>query len=160
MTTPDLAMLRFESIIGRWKTSGVVLDEEGRQTLKIEGTDEYEWMTGGGWILHRVDVMMGGERTRALELIGDYDPEAGTYAMRAFDASGAYSTMTARPNADGSWLFDGEGMRSTLRPAENRSSMSALWERDPGTGTWIPWMRMNFAAAAHNAIRDAESGIM
>ncbi|MFI2332055.1 DUF1579 family protein [Nocardia rhamnosiphila] len=146
MATLIPAMLRFEPIIGRWKTSGVVLDEQGRQTVKIEGTDEYEWMTGGRWVLHRVDVMMGGERTRALELIGDYAPEAGTYMMRAFDASGAYSTMTARPNADGSWLFDGEGMRSTLRPSEDGSSMSALWERDPGTGTWIPWMRMNFAA--------------
>ncbi|WP_327148220.1 DUF1579 family protein [Nocardia sp. NBC_01329] len=146
MTTPAHTMHRFEAIVGRWKTSGVVLDEHGRQTMNIDGTDEYEWMAGGGWILHRVDVMMGDAHTRALELIGDYDPDAGTYAMRAFDASGAYSTMTAHPNDDGSWLFDGEGMRSTLRPSEDKSSMSALWERETGTGIWVPWMRMNFSA--------------
>ncbi|MEV3960667.1 DUF1579 family protein [Nocardia sp. NPDC050193] len=147
MVTHIHPMLQLETIIGRWKTSGVALDEHGRQTSKIESTDEHKWMTGGRWILHRVDVMMGGsEHTRALELIGDFDPEADTYAMRAFDTSGSYSTMTARPNADGSWLFDGEAMRSTLRPAEDGSSMSARWERDPGTGTWIPWIRMDFAA--------------
>jgi hypothetical protein len=145
MATTARAMDGFETLIGRWKTSGVVLDEHGRHLMDIEGTDEYEWMTGGQWILHRVDVMMGDERTQALELIGDYDQGSGTYAMRAFDASGAYSTMTAHSNDDGSWLFVGEGMRSTLRPSAAEPFMHALWERETGAGIWIPWMRMNFS---------------
>jgi hypothetical protein len=106
----------FETLIGRWKTSGVVLDEHGRHLMDIEGTDEYEWMTGGQWILHRVDVMMGDERTQTLELIGDYDQGTGTYAMRAFDASGAYSTMTAYSNDDGSWLWECAALSGRLQP--------------------------------------------
>ncbi|MFE3445860.1 hypothetical protein ACFXNW_22745 [Nocardia sp. NPDC059180] len=140
------AMQRFAPIIGRWKTSGVVLDEDGRAVMTIDGTDVYEWMPGRQWILHHVDVLMGEERTRALELIGDHDPRTDTYAMRAFDASGAYGNMTAHPNADGTWLFDGDAMRSTLRIADDRSSMSAFWEREISPDTWIPWMRMIFAA--------------
>lgn len=145
--TPDV-MQRWNPVVGRWRTTGVVLDEQGRPTIEIHGTDAYEWMAGGHWLVHHVDVMMGEQHTQALELIGDHDPRTDTYTMRAFDASGDYTTMTAHLHGDGSWLFDGPAMRSTLWPAADHSSMSALWERELDTGRWIPWMRMNFAPAS------------
>ncbi|NMM91980.1 hypothetical protein B2J88_48275 [Rhodococcus sp. SRB_17] len=141
-------MRPFEPIIGRWKTSGTVLDEDGEQVARIDGTDEYEWMPGGGWVVHRVDVAMGDDRVHALELIGEHDAVTGTYAMRAFDGSGAYGTMAAHLNADGSWTFQGDGMRSTLWPSEDRLSMTARWERQDNSGSWIRWMDMHFVALA------------
>lgn len=47
MTAPAEALRPFETIIGRWKTSGSVLDEHGAPVTTIDGTDEYEWMVGG-----------------------------------------------------------------------------------------------------------------
>lgn len=146
MTVTTGTMRPFETIIGRWQTSGTVLDEDGKAVATIDGTDEYEWMPGGKWVVHRVDVMMGDDHVHALELIGEYDAEAGTYAMRAFDGSGAYGTMTAHLDADGSWTFLGDGMRSTLRPSADGSSMTARWERQDDTGGWIHWMDMRFVA--------------
>lgn len=146
MAVTTETMRPFETIIGRWMTSGTVLDEDGKAVATIDGTDEYEWMPGGKWIVHRVDVMMGDDHVHALELIGEHDAETGTYAMRAFDGSGAYGTMTAHLNADGSWTFLGDGMRSTLWPSTDRSSMTALWERQGRSGVWIRWMDMRFVA--------------
>jgi hypothetical protein len=73
-----------------------VYDADGTEVMKVEGTDEYEWMPGGHWVIHRVDVLMDDNRTRALELIGD-PSEDSTFVMRAFDASGAFDTSTTRP---------------------------------------------------------------
>ncbi len=47
MAIPAEIMRPFDTIIGRWKTSGSVLDEHGALVMTIDGTDEYEWMVGG-----------------------------------------------------------------------------------------------------------------
>ncbi|QKT11696.1 MULTISPECIES: hypothetical protein [unclassified Rhodococcus (in: high G+C Gram-positive bacteria)] len=147
MTVTADIMRPLDSVIGRWRTSGTVFDEYGQEVVTtIAGTDEYEWMAGGMWVIHRVDVMMGDDHVQALELIGDHDTETDTYTMRAFDGSGTFGTMTARLNTDGTWTFLGEGMRSTLRTSEDNSSMTACWERQDESGHWIHWMDMDFAA--------------
>lgn len=148
MTAAPDTMRPFDSIIGRWRTSGTVLDEHGQPVAEIDGTDEYEWMPGGMWVIHRVDVTIGDDHVHALELIGEHNPETNTYVMRAFDGSGSFAEMTAHPNTDGSWTFLGDRMRSTLWPSEDRSSMTARWERQIDSGTWLHWMDMGFAAIA------------
>ena len=139
MTTDPLDQLRF--ILGRWSSRGTVLDEHGNETATIVGTDEYELMDGGQWIIHRVDVMMGDQRTVALELIGQPDP-GGRFRMRAFDGSGAYDQMTLERRPDGAWRLEGDGVRSTLRAHDERV-MTTLWERCVD-GSWIDWMTMRF----------------
>lgn len=148
MTVTADNMRAFETIVGRWRTSGTAFDEQGEPVAIIDGTDEYEWMPGGRWIVHRVDVRMGDDHVQALELIGEHDAVTDTYAMRAFDGSGAYGRMTANLNADGSWTFLGDGMRSTLWPSKDKSSMTARWERQDESGSWIHWMDMRFVAMA------------
>ena len=128
-------------IVGAWKSSGRMLDEHGNETMRIDGTDRYEVMAGGGWIIHYVDVMMGDERTRALEMIGDPGDE-GAFVMRAFDASGAFDTMTVRVEGK-TFHAVGDGVRFTLTAAPDGQSMSVLWERQ--LTEWTPWMEMSFA---------------
>ncbi len=110
--TADLERLKF--VPGRWITTGVILDEDGSEVATISGTDVYEPMPGGRWIIHHVDDMMGDEPTRAMELIGDADAD-GVFRGRAFEAGGAYDEMTSTELPDGAWRLDGDGVRSTLR---------------------------------------------
>jgi hypothetical protein len=132
----DMRLL--EPIVANWRTSGRVFDEAGAEIMRISGTDEYEWMPGRRWVIHRVDVMMGDDRTRALEMIGDPGPD-GAFTMRAFDASGAFDTMTLR--ADGRAFHTvGDGVRNTLTVAEDGRSMAAVWERQTEAGPWVRWM--------------------
>lgn len=134
------ALTVLHPLIGRWRTRGHVLDGSGTRTAEITGTDEYELMDGGRWLVHRVDVLMGGVRTVALEVIGD-PGEDGTFAMRAFDAGGGYDEMRLGVTEEGVLRLTGEGMRSTLRV--DGDAMDARWERDVD-GTWAPWMDMHF----------------
>ena len=148
--TPDL-LAALDPLVGIWRTSGAVLDEAGNPVMGISGTDEYEWMPGNAWLIHRVDVMIGSDRTRAWEFVGDYDQERGCLIARAFDSSGAFDTMTVELFPDGAWRLTGEGIRSTLWPAADRSGMTAKWERALDDGTWIAWMDMSFEPGAHSS---------
>jgi hypothetical protein len=140
--TPAESLRPLAPLAGRWRTTGTVFGDDGAPVMSVDGTDEYEWMAGGHWLVHRVDVLMGEDRTRALELIGD-PAEDGAFAMRAFDGSGAYDEMRLTP--DGRTLrTQGDGVRNTLTVAEDGGSMAAVWERTTEAGTWIRWMELTF----------------
>ncbi|WP_222263455.1 DUF1579 family protein [Modestobacter marinus] len=134
----------FAALLGRWQTTGTVLDDAGAPAVAVEGTDEYELMVGDRWVVHRVDVRLGPDRARALELIGDHDPQARTWAMHAFDADGSYSLMRASRRPDGSWLFAADEVRAGLRVHADGRSMSATWERWMPPDRWLRWMDLRF----------------
>jgi hypothetical protein len=123
--------------IGRWRTSGQVLASGSAPSLEIAGIDEYEWLPGGFFLLHRVDVRMGGDRVQALEIIG-WDAEGGAYFMRSFDSQGGTAEMQATLH-DGTWTFQGDAERFTGGFGDGGGTLSGRWERREGDG-WMPWM--------------------
>ena len=67
---------KLSAIAGRWKTSGYVI---GDPRLPVEGTDIYEVLAGGHFLVHHVDVTVGGQEVRAIEVIGEPDPDSDAY---------------------------------------------------------------------------------
>jgi len=128
--------------------------------VPITGTDSYEWLPGGFFLVHHVDVMIGQQRVQALELIGEYDPATDSFTARAYDNLGNVTVMRARVDDQGGWRFNGGGdvapvarpastdaggaVRSTLTVNTDRSGMTARWERSDDGATWQPWMDMTF----------------
>ena len=139
----DDRMEPLRPLIGRWRTSGVVLDEHGTETATIAGSDTYRWLPGGSWIVHEVDVLMGDERTQALELIGGRDETTGGWQMHAFDTGDDPGRMSLSVREEGVLLPQGDGVRSWLRPTAGPDLMTTRWEREAG-GSWLPWMDMRF----------------
>lgn len=137
MSGPGPEHGRLAPFVGRWRTAGQVLASEGSPALRIDGTDEYEWLPGGFFLLHRVDVRIGGEPVRALEIIG-WDAERGDYFMRSFDSQGNAGVMHAGVR-DGTWTFQGDAERFTGGFGEDGGTLSGRWERREG-GRWLPWM--------------------
>jgi hypothetical protein len=127
-------MRAWEPIIGSWAPSGQTVDGVG-----IEGSDVYEWLPGRQFVVHRVDVRMGGEQVDVLEVIGERDGDA--LLMRSFDHSGGTALMRATVDDAGIWTFAGPAARATLVVAD--STMSAKWERNVD-GAWEHWMDMEF----------------
>ena len=149
---PDL---RLHAIVGRWQTSGYVL---GDPRIPVVGTDTYELLAGGPFIVHHVDVTVGDRPLRAIEVIGEPDPSGG-YLARSFDSDGNTELMSLTIDEDGVFHFAGGGevasaaraadaptvrVRATLTIADDRRSMRALWERSEDGTTWRPWMDMAF----------------
>jgi hypothetical protein len=138
---PQLKKLNF--LIGQWHTSGKVLKGSSGPSKIIRGMDTYEWISGGFFILHRVDVFMGNEKTEAIEIIG-YDENRKCYFMKSFDNKGASMTMYATLEKPGVLKFGDSSMRSVLTAQKKGHSMSAKWELSENGKTWIPWMNLRF----------------
>ena len=151
--TPDE---RLHAIAGRWNTSGHVI---GEPRIPVLGTDTYDVLAGGYFLVHHVDVTVGEQPVRAIEVIGEPDGAGGGYLARSFDSEGAAEVMRVTIDEDGVFHFAGGPdiarpaqptgastvrVRSTLTVAEDRRSMTALWERSEDGVDWHPWMDMSF----------------
>jgi Protein of unknown function (DUF1579) len=130
---------RLAPFVGRWRTAGRVRETPDAPAAHIEGTDTYEWLAGGFFLLHRVDVTMGGERVEALEVIG-WDAGRGAYFMRSFDSFGNAGVMWANEQG-GLWSFAGDTERFTGGFGDGGRTLSGAWERREGA-EWIPWMEV------------------
>lgn len=146
---------RLRSIAGRWQTSGLVI---GEPAIPVVGTDIYDVLPGGYFLVHHVDVTVGDRPVRAIEIIGEPDGGGG-YLARSFDSEGDTEVMHLTIDDDGVFRFAGGGdvapaaqpvsaqtarVRSTLRIASDRQSMTALWERSEDGTTWHRWMDITF----------------
>jgi hypothetical protein len=151
--TPDT---RLHAIAGRWDTSGHVI---GETNIPVVGTDIYEVLAGGYFVVHRVEVVVGDQPVRAIEVIGEPDPTGGGYLARSFDSHGNAELMHVSIDDNGVFHFAGGSeiapaarprntvggqVRSTLTVAEDRGSMTALWERSEDGTNWQPWMDISF----------------
>lgn len=133
------ALQALDIFAGVWKTSGIMSGNSEGQTVPIEGTDTYEWVSGGYFLLHKVDVMIGGTRNETTELIG-YDPKTGTYPMHYFDNNGHTGTMKASLH-NGTWTFLGESLRFTGGFSPDGGQLTGNWEAREGT-TWKHLMKI------------------
>lgn len=144
---------RLEDLVG-WRTEGN-LNEDPR--VRILGTDTYAWLPGRHHLVHTVDVVVGDQVVRAVELIGGDDPVAAAFTARSFGADGSVSTMRAEVDAAGVWRFTGGpevapaaggatqgGTRSTLTVDPGGASMHAAWQRSEDGTRWLPWMDVRF----------------
>lgn len=136
-------MAAWEPLIGSWASSGSTVERPGEPAVEIMGSDVYEWLPGRHFVVHHVDVRMGGEQVDVLEIIGE-PADDGAVLMRSFDHGGATALMRATVDAAGVWTFAGDTARATLVVAEDGASMAATWERSTDGGAWEHWMDMRF----------------
>jgi hypothetical protein len=137
---------RLGVFIGTWRTSGRTVPGPSGPALDIVGTDTYEWLPGRFFVVHRVDVRLGGERMQAIEIIG-YDASSGAYTTRSFDSTGnrgAYR-VTVRERV---WTFAGETERATATVDADGDAISVRWERARNGSAWCPWMDLELVKMA------------
>jgi hypothetical protein len=117
----------------------------------------YQWLAGGFFLAHHVDVMIGQRQVRALELIGEYDPATDSFTARAYDNLGDVTTMQARLDEQGVWRFTGGGdVASVARPADAGAGPRASGDRrmrgDGGLGRSGPSRRQGRVCPAGRAV--------
>lgn len=146
---------RLWSIAGEWATDGHVV---GDPPVPVKGTDTYEVLAGRYFLVHHVDVTVGDQEVRAIEVIGEPADGAG-FLARSFDNQGNAEVMLVTVDDEGVFHFTGgpevaaaaqpadamtARVRSTLTVASDRRSMTALWERSEDGHSWEPWMNIMF----------------
>ena len=155
-TPADTDHERLWAIAGDWATSGHVV---GDPPVPVSGSDVYEVLPGGHFLVHHVDVVVGTQEVRAIEIIGERAPRADSFLARSYDSQGKMELMEVTVDDEGVFHFSGGAeiaaaaqpadaptarVRSTLRIAPDRNSMTALWERSEDGATWDRWMDMSF----------------
>jgi hypothetical protein len=155
---PGPAHERLWSIAGDWATDGHVV---GDPPVPVRGTDIYEVLAGGYFLVHRVDVTVGDQEVQAVEVIGEPTSDGNGFLARSFDNEGNAEVMRVTVDDEGVFRFTGgpeiaaaaqptdaatARVRSTLRVAADRGSMTALWERSEDGRSWQPWMHIAFTA--------------
>ena len=131
-------------LIGKWKTDGTIISKEGVTESKIIGTDNYELILDGHYILHKVDVTMNNEKVEAIEIIGEFDATTKRYKMRSFDNQGAFTEMEAYIDEKGIFHILGDKMRSKLSMRDS-NTLIAHWENSKDNKNWLPWMDLKLS---------------
>ena len=137
-------MEAMDRIIGTWRTEGEVFGEDGTSVVaEVLGTDAYEWL-GNAFVVHRIDVRMGGEHVVGLEMIGPCQEGAREVPTQAYDGGGGIQSSVTTVEDDGTLTFGADGARARLRPGGD-GTMTADWVRSTdGGATWVPWLRLRF----------------
>lgn len=144
---PAAEMSHLDALVGKWNTEWWAKENPADPPVKTTGTDTYEWLPGGFFLIHKVEARMDYGIYNVLEIIGGYDPDTQTYPMRSFDSQGNAQTMTARVDDKGVWTFFDTKMRATLNVGSDGRTMTAKWERTTDGTTWTHWMDMKFTKA-------------
>jgi hypothetical protein len=161
--TPDEGVgggnTRLWTIAGHWTTAGFVI---GDPPVPVVGTDNYDVLPGGHFVVHHVDVTVGSQEVRAIEIIGEPDPDGNGYLVRSFDNHANAEVMHLTIDAEGTFHFTGGAdiapagqpssaaiarVRSTLTISDDRCAMKAFWERSADGTSWEPWMDISFTRA-------------
>ena len=140
-TQPTTAHKLMGALEGRWRTQGQTVATKDAPSIKIEGTDTYEWLPGGFFMIHRVDVRMGTDDAKTLEVIG-YDVATNTYLTTFFDNLGNTGSYRATVHGD-VWTFQGAADRATLTIRDRGNTMRAHWERTDDGVHWQDWMEIS-----------------
>jgi len=133
------ALKQLESFAGNWLTSGRMLTANSGHT-EISGTDTYAWVADGAFLLHRVDVMMGGARQQSVEMIG-YDEANGCFTMESYGQDGSKTAMTATYR-DQQWFYQGGNLRFAGAFSHEENRLSGTWEQKDEAGNWTMFLEI------------------
>lgn len=142
---PDPALKGLNVFVGKWETQGQIKESPYGPAGKLIGTDTYEWLAGGFFLVHRVNVRMGDQKNESIEIIG-YDALAKIYSMHSFDSQGNSILMQADVRGD-TWTFTGESMRFTGVFGNDGKSISGKWEYLGEDSGWHHWMDVKLTKA-------------
>ncbi|WP_214227799.1 DUF1579 family protein [Pedobacter sp. B4-66] len=143
MKTNEQAYNQLSNFIGSWNTEGLIPASNGQPEIKIIGTDNYNWIVDGFFLLHTADVTIGNDNSKTHEIIG-YDDLNGHYTMRHYNNNGNSGFMTATVN-DGLWTFNGDSLRFKGGFNEKGDVFSGVWEQLTDSKTWAHLMNIKLS---------------
>lgn len=136
----------FKRLIGVWETLGEIKSGQGRH--KLVGTDSYELILDGNYILHKADVKMGNERSETLEII-KLDITLNESKMQYFNSKGEEGIMKCSIN-DKELKIEGTGLKFSGLFDEENTKINGKWYIKTNNEEWrefidLQLVKMNVA---------------
>jgi hypothetical protein len=140
----------FKKLIGKWKTEGRILKNDKNPEMKITGTDTYETILGGFFILHTADVLMGNEKSQTYEIMG-LNKTGDQAILRHYNNQGSSGKMTGTLK-NGELKLNGDGLRFYGLFSTNDNQITGTWEKLTDQKKWVEFLKMNFTKTGNNNI--------
>lgn len=134
----ELSLL--QPFIGKWSTNGKIYASNNQDEILIHGYDTYEWLPGGAFLLHKVNVYLGKERVQSSELIS-FDKLTGSFKIQYVDAQGKEGTFIAL-NKGKNWTFIGKKLRFSGNFSADDREISGIWEQNLNGKDWKKYMEI------------------
>ena len=128
----------FNRLIGVWKTTGQI--SIGNQALTLEGTDSYDLILNGNYILHKADVLMGSEKTETFEIIG-LNNTTNKASMQYFNSKGESGTMTGEISGN-NFHIDGDKIKFNGIIDDQSSVIKGKWFLQADDNSWKEFIEM------------------
>jgi hypothetical protein len=126
-SAPGPELQRLDALVGRWRSHGHII---GDPAVPITGTAIYEWLPGGFFLVHHVDVLIGQQKVQALGgwcETGYGDHGCGAVEHAACCNGEEWAVSVARLGAGGTRVAVRHGRRWRAR----RSAHAAAQPSDP-----------------------------
>jgi hypothetical protein len=125
----------FTRLLGVWTTTGEI---KGEANLKLIGTDTYEVVLEGKYILHKANVKMGPDRNETLEMLS-WNESTRQAKMQYFNSSGEEGSMTGTIS-DNEFKIDGKSLKfqGTINPENTK--VHGKWFIRQKNGTWTEYI--------------------
>ena len=130
----------FLRLIGTWKTKGKVLQSGSSSESILIGTDSYELILSGHYILHKADVLMGSEKTETFELIA-LDGRDSKTKMQYYNSKGESGFMmgTIRKN---DFQIDGDNLKFRGKLNDDNTLIVGKWFVKTESGEWKDFIEL------------------
>ncbi len=122
----------FKRLIGVWETTGDI--KSGQHSQKLVGTDSYELILGGNYILHRADVMMGNDRSETFEIIM-LDNALHEAKMQYFNSREENGIMKCSTIGD-EFKIEGTGLKFSGVIDEENTKINGKWYIKANSEGW------------------------
>ena len=133
---------RLDVFVGKWGLEGWQHEGLIGPAARVTGIESYEWLTGGFFLVHRLEGRLGDAEMACLEIIG-HDSASDGYVLRTFYNDGNASEWRMRER-DNVWMLTGEWpledrrlkVRCTTAFADAGRIRSSKWEHSSDGARW------------------------
>ncbi len=126
----------FKRLIGVWKTSGEIVNDNS----KLTGTDSYEFILDGNFILHKANVTMGKQKSETVELIS-VNRSAAKANMQFYNSQGETGTMTAHLKGN-VFTIEGDGLKFNGTINAKNSEVTGTWYQQNKKKEWLAFIHL------------------
>jgi hypothetical protein len=146
-TSPRAAPLdgersRLAAFVGEWRLEGRQYESPFGPAAPISGSESFEWLPGGAFLIHRLAGNLGGREMACVEVIEE-SRGLGVYRLHTFYDNGSSNLWTARFAGEqfvltGNWPEGKHAVRvrCIVSFADDGRRRAAQWQRSFDDSNW------------------------
>lgn len=133
----------FKRLIGKWNTEGRILTNQNDSESKIIGTDSYEFILNGNFILHKANVLMGNTKSETYEIIA-LENSNEKIKMQYFNSDGENGIMVGFLK-ENDFRIESENLKFKGTISNDNTLITGIWQQLSEENNWLDFLEMKLS---------------